>query len=204
MMLGSRKTLGVLAALLFSFSIIGCGGSSSHKSSSSPASATTGATAPAAASTVGADAYVSAVCTAVIPFEKDVQQRSGALDLSAGTSPAEGKRALQSFMSAAVSDAGHAVTQLQAAGAPSVANGKAVAGAILSAFTQLKTVLAKAAADTAQLPTSSPAAFKSAADAISTSVKTSVGAIGGSLSGLKSPELEKAAKSAPSCKSLGS
>ena len=42
-----------------------------------------------------------------------------------------------------------------------------------------------------------------AADAIATSVKTSVGAIGG-LGGLKSPELEKAAKNSPACKSLGS
>src|SRR5947209_8834017 len=154
----SRNLPAVLVALLLSGAVLGCGGSSSHTSSktTSSGSSTTAAPTTSSGNAVSANAYVSSVCTAILPFEKDVQQRSSALDVTSTTSPAAGKRALQSLLTSAVSDAGKAVTQLQAAGSPNVANGQAVSRALVSAFTQLKTVLGKAHSDTNQLPTSNP------------------------------------------------
>lgn len=164
----------------------GCGGSSSSSTGTS------------------AKSYVTAVCSTIGPFQKDIQARSSALDVSTLTSPTAGKQALEGFMSAVIADTDKAVNGLVSAGAPAVQNGKPIAAAIVNAFRQLKVALQQAQAQTAALPTTSAAAFKAAAQTLGTSIRTSVGAIGGSLNGLKSPELEKVAKSAPECKALGS
>jgi hypothetical protein len=139
----------------------------------------------------------------VSPFEKDIQSRSSALNVSSLTSPAQGKQALQGFMSAAVTDSDQAISALQAAGSPNVNNGKAISSGIVSAFTQLKAALVQAQTQTNALPTDSAQAFKTAATALGATITSSLSGIGGSLSGLKSAELEKAAKNAPACKAIG-
>jgi hypothetical protein len=182
--LRSRKTSAVISVLVASAAFAGCGGSSS--SGKSP------------------EAYVKAVCSAIGPFQKDVQAKSSALDVSNLTSPAAGKQALVGFMAAVVADTEKAVSGLKGAGTPNITNGKTISTAIVNAFGQLKTALQQAQAQTGNLPTNSAVAFKAAAQTLGASIRTSVGAIGSSLSGLKSPALEKAAKSVPECQSLGS
>jgi hypothetical protein len=182
-MLG-RRTSVILSALALAGSLAACGGSSSS-------------------SGVTAGAYVKAICTAVGPFEKDVQARSSALNLSKISNPIQGKTALQGFLTAVTADTGRAVSQLKAAGSPDVTNGKQISAAIVSAFSQLQTAISQAANQANSLPTSSAAAFKTAAQALGTGIQSSIGGIGSSLSGLKSPALEKAAKSEPSCTTLG-
>jgi hypothetical protein len=174
----------MFGVLAISAALAGCGGSSSS-SGVTPA------------------AYVKSICQAVGPFEKDVQARSSALDLSTIKSAADGKQALQGFLTAIASDTDGAVSKLKAAGSPNVSNGTKISAAIVNAFSQLKGALTKAAAQAGSLPTNSPSAFKTAAQALGTSVRTSMSTIGSSLSGLKSADLEKAAKSEPSCQNLG-
>ena len=173
----------MLSVLAIGAGFAGCGGSSS--SGKTP------------------EAYVKAVCQAIIPFQTDVKAKSSALNVSNLTSPAAGKTALEGFMSAVVADTEQAVNKLKAAGTPNISNGKTISTAIVNAFNQLKTALQQAQSQTNNLPTNSAAAFKAAAQTLGTSIQTSVGAIGASLNGLKSPELEKAAKSVPECKPLG-
>jgi hypothetical protein len=182
-LLRSRKTSAVLSVLAIGAGFAGCGGSSS--SGKTP------------------EAYVKAVCQAIIPFQTDVKAKSSALNVSNLTSPAAGKTALEGFMSAVVADTEQAVNKLKAAGTPNVSNGKTISTAIVNAFNQLKAALQQAQSQTNNLPTNSAAAFKAAAQTLGTSIQTSVGAIGSSLNGLKSPELEKAAKSVAACQSLG-
>ncbi len=182
-MLG-RRVSGVLGVLALSATLVACGGSSGS-SGTSPAT------------------YVKSICQAVAPFVKDVQARSTALNLSTITSAAEGKQALQGFLTAVAGDTDQAVGKLKSAGSPSVSNGKAISAAIVNAFTQLKTALSGAATQAGSLPTASPAAFKTAAQALGTSVQSSMSSIGSSLNPLKSAELEKAAKKEPSCQPLG-
>jgi hypothetical protein len=170
----------VLAAAL---ALSACGGSSS--SGVSPA------------------AYVKSICQAVGPFEKDVQARSSALDLSTIKNPAQGKQALQGFLSAVVTDTGTAVNKLKAAGAPDVSNGKQISAAIINAFTQLGRALGQASSSASNLPTSSASAFKTAANSLGANVRTSMTSIGAGLNGLKSPALETAAKKEPACQHLG-
>ena len=73
----------------------------------------------------------------------------------------------------------------------------------MGAFTQLKSALAQAATQAGSLPVTSPTAFKTGAQALGTSVQSSMSTIGSSLGGLKSADLEKAAKKEPSCQNLG-
>lgn len=174
----------MISVLAVSAAFAGCGGSSS--------------------SGVSAQTYVKAVCSAIGPFQKDVQAKSSALDVSSLTSPTAGKTALEGFMASVIADTDKAVGDLKSAGSPNVTNGKKIAAAIVTAFGQLKAALQQAQTQTQSLPTSSAQAFKAAAQTLGASIRTSVGAIGSSLSGLQSPTLEKAAKSAPECQSLGS
>jgi hypothetical protein len=175
--------LAAACAIAIAAGLAACGGSSS--SGTTPA------------------AYVKSICQAIGPFQKTVQQRSTALNLSNIKSPADGKKALQDFLNQVAADADKAVTQLKAAGTPSVDNGKKVSAAIVGAFTQLKAALQKAATQAGNLPTTSATAFQSAARSLGSTVQSSMSGIGGSLSNLKSPELEAAAKKEPACTSLG-
>jgi hypothetical protein len=178
-----RKVTAAVAVLALTLSLAACGGSSS--------------------SGVSAGSYVKAICQAIGPFEKDVQSRSSALDLSSITSPAQGKKALQDFLSAIVADTDKAVQQLKAAGSPDVNNGQKISDAIVNAFTEVKTALSQAKDQASNLPTGSATAFKAAAQTIGTGIRTSMSNIGNSLSNLKSTELENAAKKEPACTSLG-
>jgi hypothetical protein len=182
-MLG-RKLTALVGALAVSVALAACGGSSS--------------------SGVSAGAYVKSICQAVGPFEKDVQARSAQIsNLSSGTSAAEGKKALQNFLSSVVSDTQSAINKLKAAGTPNVKNGKQIQAAIVSAFTQLKTALSAANTTAASLPTASPEAFKTAAQQLGSTITSSMSGIGSSLNNLKSADLEAAAKKEPACQSIG-
>lgn len=178
-----RKTIAAVVLLALALSLAACGGSSS--------------------SGVSAGSYVKAICQAIGPFEKDVQSRSSALNLSSITSPAQGKKALQDFLTAIVADTDKAVNQLKAAGAPNVNNGKQISTAIVNAFSEVKTALSQAKDQAGNLPTDSATAFKTAAQGIGTGIRTSMSNIGNSLSNLKSADLENAAKKEAACTSLG-
>lgn len=183
----SRKpslAAGALTALSTAAVLAGCGGSSGS-SKVTPAS------------------YVKSVCSAVAPFEKDVQSRSSALNLTTVNSPAQGKRALQGFLTAVASDTDQTVSKIKSAGTPDVSNGKAIQSAMVSAFTQLQSAMHHAATQANNLSTSSPAAFKAGADSLGGTVRSSITGIGSTLNGLKNADLEKAASSEPACKALG-
>ncbi|MBV8954468.1 MAG: hypothetical protein JO153_06180 [Solirubrobacterales bacterium] len=181
-MLG-RKIVGVLTALALAVALSACGGSSSS-------------------SDVTPAAYVKSICQAIVPFEKNVQNRRSQLDLSSITSPAQGKQALQGFLAGVVGDAQKAVTQLKNAGTPKVNNGKKISDAIVGAFTQAQTALSQAKDKAASLPTGSAQAFKTGAQSLGTGILSSMNNIGTSLGNLKSPELEQAAKKEPACNSV--
>ncbi len=179
-----RKTTSMVIALTATAVLAGCGGSSS--SGVTPA------------------AYVKSICSAVGPFEKDVQSRSSALNLSTLTNASQGKQALKQFLTAIASDTDTAVSRLKSAGTPNVKNGKQISTALVTAFSSLRSALTQAASQADSLPTDSPQHFKTAAQQLGTSVQSQMTSIGASLNGLKSPEREKAAANDPTCKSLAS
>lgn len=178
-----KKTSIICGALAISLALTACGGSSS--------------------STVSPAAYVKSICQAVGPFEREVAARSKALNFGSIKSPAQGKQALQSFLGSIASGTDQAVSKLKNSGTPKVTNGKQIQAAIVGAFTQLKNALGQAVTSADQLPTSSPTAFRSAAVTLGKTVQGSMSGIGSSLSGLKSAELQSAAKTEPTCQHLG-
>ncbi len=177
----------LMATFLGAAAIAGCGSSSGSGSA------------------VSAKTYVNAICNAVAPFEKDVVARSSALDLTTVKGPAQGKVALQGFLTAIAGDTDAAVTKLKSAGTPNVKDGKQIATAIVGAFTQLSTAMHGAVTESKSLSTTDANAFRTGATKLGNDVRGSMSNIGTNLQSntLKSSELQKAAASAPACKSLG-
>jgi len=151
-------------------------------------------------SKVSASNYVSAVCSAISPLEKDVVTRSSALNNTTAANATEAKKTLQGFLTAVEQDSDHALSKIQSAGTPDISNGKAVAGTVVKAFTELRDAMRVALTKSNSLPTNSPASFKTAAQALGASVRGSLNGIDSS--GLSNPDLEKAAASQTACKSL--
>jgi hypothetical protein len=151
---------------------------------------------------VTAGSYVKSVCSAISPLERDVVNRSSALNGSTATNAAQAKKTLQGFLGAIEQDSDHAVSQIRAAGTPDISNGKTVSAAIVRTFTELRNAMRLAVTKSRSLPTDSASSFNSAAQALTTSVKGSLNSI--DASGLSNPALEKAASKEPACQSLNS
>jgi hypothetical protein len=153
-------------------------------------------------SKVSASKYVSAVCAAISPLEKDVVTRSSALNNTTAANATEAKKTLQGFLTAVEQDATNALNKIQSAGAPDISGGKAVAATVVKAFTELRDAMRVALTKSNSLPTDSPTSFKTAAQALGASVRASLKNIDSS--GLTNPDLEKAAANEAACKSLSS
>jgi outer membrane murein-binding lipoprotein Lpp len=151
-------------------------------------------------SKVSAGTYVSTVCSAISPLERDVVTRSSALNSTTAPNATQAKKALQGFLVAVEGDAARALSKVQAAGTPDISNGKTVAGTVLKTFTELRDTLRAAVTKSSSLPTDSPSSFKTAAQALGASVRNSLNGIDSS--GLTNPDLQKAAAGQPACKSL--
>jgi len=181
--MGCRKLRAALAALAGAAVVAGCGSGGSS-------------------SGVSAATYVKSICNAVGPFEKDVAARSNALNTAKLTSAAQGKKAVQDFLGAVSADTDKALLQLQAAGTPSVDNGKTISTTIVGAFGELKQAIGSALIQAKSLSTTSPKAFKNGANQLGGTVRSSLSGISASLGKLKSADLEKAAAKEPACTAL--
>ncbi len=173
-------------AVLAVLALAGCGDSSSSS---------TGVTAAA---------YVKSVCTAVRGWASDIDTRSGALNVATIKNADQGKAAIKTFFTAAVADTSQVVAKLQSAGQPSISGGKQISAAFVSAFSQIETALKTGQGQANALPTNNPTQFRDAGRKLANSVQSSLNDIGSGLSGLKSPELESAAKKEPACAPLTS
>ncbi len=177
-----RRTL-LLASLVITLAISACGGSSS--------------------SGVSAESYVKNVCTAVRNWATDIAARSNALNVASIKNASQGKTAIQGFFTAAVSDTTTVVAKLKSAGTPNVNNGKKISSALVSSFGQIQSALTTGESQANALPTTNPLAFKTAGQALANTVRSSLANIGSSLNGLKSPQLQTAAKKEPACSTVG-
>ena len=182
----ARLSATAIAAVLVLGLLAGCGGSS-PASSSAPVTAT---------------AYVTALCQAVGPFEKDVATRSGALSATKSTTLAAGKAELVSYLGALSDASASAAARLRAAGLPDVAGGPAFARAIVTTFTRVHTALSRSHGLAAKLSTTSAAAYSSGAAALSSAVKSSLGRLGSGLSTHSNKALNEAAAKVAACHTL--
>ncbi len=179
----ARTYTAALCALVVAIVIAGCGGGSS---------------------TVTPTAYVTTLCKAIGPFEKNFASRERTLDPTAKNTPAERRTALISFLNGVSGDMQRTVSTLKSAGNPDVADGKKIQSAIVAAFARLESVMKSGARQAQSLPTDSATAFETAATKLGRAVQTSLAGIGTSLASLRSPKLEKAAAKVPACKTITS
>lgn len=156
-----------------------------------------------APSGVGAGAYVKSVCTTLRTWYDGVNAASGKLQTSAAatTSLVTGKQEYQAFVGSLLTATKRATAQLQATGVPAVSDGKQVSASMVQAFRQADTGLASAAAQAANIPTSSAAAYQAGAGGVTAAIKTSLAAMT-SLSPRKDPQLHAAAAKEPACQAL--
>jgi hypothetical protein len=173
-----RAAVALLSAVVL---CAGCGSSSSSK--------------------VSTTVYVKAVCSAISPLERDVVTRTQALNAPAANA-VEAKKTLQGFLAAVGEDADRAVSRIRAAGTPDIDKGDSVASEIVRTFSQLRDAMRAATTKANALPTDSTTAYKNAAQALNASVRASLKNIDSS--GLRNPDIERAAAKEPACKALGS
>lgn len=147
-----------------------------------------------------ADQYVRGVCSAITSLEHDVATGTSARKNSTASNAAQAKKAEQAVLTAVAKASDRAVSRIKAAGTPDIPGGKAVAGTIVNAFTEVRNAMRSAAVKAGSLPTDSPAHFTAAARELVTSVRNSLNNI--DASGLSNPDLERAAVNEPACKSL--
>jgi hypothetical protein len=180
----ARYAGAILSTIAIALGAAGCGSSSSQ---------------------VSAGTYVSSVCHAVGPLERDIRSREGQLASTLGSikSASQGKSVLQGFLQAFSADTGSALSKLRAAGTPNVPNGSRISSAMVSVFERLDSAVKTATRQASTLPTSSPSAFQAAAAKLGSTVQSSVSGIGSTLSDLRSPQLQKAASKSSACKSIG-
>ena len=167
--------IGTVAGLLVS----GCGGGST--------------------SGVSAGSYVKTVCTAVRDWAQQIEARTDALNGATVANATEGKAAIQKFLAAAVADTRTATSRLKSAGTPAVSGGSEISARMVSSFAQIEAALMRGQRQANALPADDPTAFPSAGRALGGEVQRALRSIGSGLSGLRSPELAKAAQNEPAC-----
>ena len=150
--------------------------------------------------------YVKGVCNSAKSFVGSILSTATSLQkaLTPGSTPSEGKTAIEGVISILISATDKLKADLGNLGTPDVGNGAQVKAALDSAFSEIGSRLQKEKADAANLPTSSPQAFLTAAQQLSGELRsTFTNPLSSSLSHLKAPELKAAAQKEPACRSGG-
>jgi hypothetical protein len=180
-----------MAAMLLA---VGCSSSSSTSASvAASASATTG---------LSASDYVVAVCGAFQGYADSVNQRQGAFTPT-GSDVAAVKQSWLDFLDGMITDTQTLVTKIGALGVPDVSDGQAAASTLTADFSKLKSDLRKLRDQSADLPTTSPAAFTAAFRPLLTQFQTDMQGFGQDLNQFSGDALDAAFSAAPECANVG-
>lgn len=175
-----------------------CGGGSGSAGSSSAGSSSKAA---AGGTHVSADAYVSALCTAMNPILKDARQ--GASVLSSATTASGIKSGLESYLGKLASDISAAATQAQAAGVPEIANGSTIASNVVKGLSTLASTLNALAGRAGSLLTGNVTALTAAASALASKASSAMASVNNITTGISaSTALGQAAAKSSTCKAL--
>jgi hypothetical protein len=118
----------------------------------------------AASNTVDPATYVHSVCSALGTYQTELNSLHDAENRSNGSSLADTRDRLVTFLTQATTATQTAVTQLQAAGAPSIKNGDKIAALIVKEITAVRDAFMKAADSAHALNTSDRSAFQTKID----------------------------------------
>ena len=185
----TRLRLGVVAAsVVVPLALAGC---STSTAPSGSASASTSAG-------LSASAYVIGVCGAFQDYANAVKQRQDAFKADR-TDIAAVKQSWLDFLDGMIQDTTTLVAKIEALGVPDVSDGQAASSTLKSDFTTLQTDLQKLRDQSADLPTSSPAAFTAAFGPLLKQFQTDMQGFGQDLNQFSGDELDAAFSAAPEC-----
>jgi hypothetical protein len=172
----------ILAAVLASFAVAGCGGSS----------------------TGDPNAYVKTVCTALTTWRDTVQAAGTTLQAAATqghVSLKQGKESYLTFVAALLRATTSAATTLKGAGTPAVSGGKQVSTALVGAFGGAQKALAHAASQASLIPTTDTKAYAAAAGTVTIAIRNALSSMT-AVSPRQNPQLRAAADKQPACSAL--
>jgi hypothetical protein len=177
------RPLAALLAVTLAVALAGCGGSSGPS----------------------ADSYVKSICTALSGWRDSVQVAGSALQSAATAgkhvSLAKGKESYLAFLAALLHATTSAASSLKAAGVPAVNGGKQVSTTLVQAFAGAQTALSGAAAQAARIPTTTAAAYATAASNVTSVIRTALAGMTAATP-RSNPQLRAAAVKQPACSAL--
>jgi len=141
---------------------------------------------------------VIGVCGAFQDYANAVKQRQDAFKAD-GTDIAAVKQSWLDFLDGMIQDTTTLVAKIEALGVPDVSDGQAASSTLKSDFTTLQTDLQKLRDQSADLPTSSPAAFTAAFGPLLKQFQTDMQGFGQDLNQFSGDELDAAFSAAPEC-----
>jgi hypothetical protein len=152
---------------------------------------------------VSAAAYFKAACPAVTSYEDTVQQQTRSLSasLGAGTTPAQGKSALVTYLDRVTTATDDLIAKLKKAGVPGMSGGDG-ATKLIDALTALRDAFAKGKSDAEQVSTTSATAFQQDVTNIQSEINSAASGLQAATRNLRSGEMDKAEAAEPSCSGL--
>jgi hypothetical protein len=167
-------------------------------------SSSTSAVAASASATAGLSPsdYVVAVCGAFQDYADSVRQRQSAFTPT-GSDIAAVKQSWLDFLDGMITDTQTLVTKIEAIGVPDVSDGQAAASTLNADFSKLQSDLQTLRDQSADLPTTSPAAFTSAFRPLLTQFQTDIQGFGQDLNQFSGGALDAAFSAAPECANVG-
>jgi hypothetical protein len=171
---------------------------------SSSSSAASGSASPSATQSAGLSAseYVVAVCGAFQDYADAVKQRQGSFTPT-GSDIATVKQSWLDFLDGMITDTQALVTKIDALGVPDVSDGQAAASTLKADFSTLQSELQKLRDQSADLPTTSPAAFQAAFSPLLKQFQTDMQGFGQDLNQFSGDALDQAFSAAPECTNVG-
>ena len=170
-------------------------------SKSSSATAPTGSASASVSAGLSASDYVVGVCGAFQDYADSVKQRQSGFTPT-GADIAAVKQSWLDFLDGMIQDTQTLVTKIEALGVPDVSDGQAAASTLKADFSKLQSDLQKLRDQSADLPTTSSAAFTAAFRPLLTQFQTDMQGFGQDLNQFSGDELDAAFSAAPECASV--
>lgn len=194
------RRIGVpVAAVTTALSLTACTGGSSSGSSGSSSSTTQ--------ASLSASQWASQVCGRITSWVNQLQSSSNnaASNLS-GSNLQQIKTQFVNFLGGAVASTNTMISGVQAAGAPAVPNGRAIAQGLVNGLQGIQSAFVQAQNQAQALPADNPTALSNGAQALTTSLQNAGNQAKTSLNSLDqrypSAELEAALRNQAACQSL--
>lgn len=193
-----RIGLAPAIALATGLSLAACTGGGSSSSGSSTSSTQASLT---------ASQWANQVCGKITTWVSQLQSSTNNITSGlTGSDPQQIKTQFVNFLGSAVASTNTMVSGVQAAAAPSVANGRAISQGLVSGLQGVRSAFVQAQTQAQSLPADNPTALNSGAQALISSLENSGNQIKTSLNSLDqrypSSELDAALKNQAACQSL--